>query len=82
MTKNVFVFRTNLRKLREERGLDRSDLVYASKITYQTIYRWETQALNSIDANTLAALCDVLQCDTSDMFNLVPVDETESLVAG
>lgn len=61
------VYRTRLKELREEKGLERMDIVYGARMTYQTIAKWESEPLQSIRADNVQAICSVLGCTPEEL---------------
>lgn len=73
-------FRTRLAELRERHGVSRMDLVRRADITYPTVMSWENDELTSVDADKLAALMRVFQCNMQDLLYIV--DERGEFVTG
>lgn len=57
----------NVKQLAEERGLSVADLARASGMVYDTAYRLFQPGRTRIDLVTLAAACEALDADVSDV---------------
>jgi DNA-binding Xre family transcriptional regulator len=69
-------FRTHLAKLRVERGIERMDLVRKAGLSYATVLSWENDLIQSIDANKLKPVMELLQCsDLNEMIEFVSIEE-------
>jgi len=68
-------FRTRLRQLMAERGLERMDIVRAAGISYPTVVKWETESLGTIEAPVLDALLKVLEVSQQDLIYLEEISE-------
>lgn len=56
-------FRTRLAELMNEKGLSRMDLVRATKMSYPTVVRYETEDMTSIDSQRISELMSALDCE-------------------
>ena len=72
-------FRTNLARLRKERGVERMDFVRKAGLSYNTVLNWENDVLASIDAHKLKQVMDLLNCtDLNEFIEFVEVDDEKS----
>lgn len=62
----------NLRPLMEARGLSRNRLAHLIDTRYEVVNKWYNGRVERIDADILARLCYVLQCEVSDIIFYVP----------
>lgn len=61
------MFRTNLRKLREDKGLSRMDIVRQAGVSYPTVLKWENSALRRLDSVKVKAVITLLECRSDDL---------------
>lgn len=61
-----------LRALMEERGLSRNQLAKLTGTRFEVINKWFAGSVERIDADVLARLCYVLNCDAGELIRYVP----------
>ena len=59
--------RIHLRELLEERKMSRNQLARAINSRFEVVDKWYDGELEKIDADILARICFVLQCDVKDI---------------
>lgn len=57
----------HLRELLEERHMSRNQLARAINSRFEVVDKWYQGELEKIDADILARICFVLQCDVKDI---------------
>lgn len=57
----------HLRERMEEQGLNRNQIASAIGTRFEVVDRWYQGDVSRIDADILARLCYVLECDVSDL---------------
>lgn len=62
----------SLRPLMEARGITRNRLARLIDTRYEVVDKWYHGRVERIDADILARLCYVLECDVSDIIRYVP----------
>ena len=73
--KQMTAVRTRLKELMEERNLKRMDIVRQANVSYPTIVRWESEALNELDTSVLIGICNVLKCTIDELIYAVYDEE-------
>jgi DNA-binding Xre family transcriptional regulator len=66
----------NVKQLADARGLNRADFARASGLSYDTAVRLFHDGRTRIDLYTLAAACEALDADVSDVLVWKEGDET------
>lgn len=73
--KTMAKIRTRLAELREKKGLTRMDIVRLAGLSYPTVSKWETGVLDSVEADTLASLSKILECNVVELIYVVDDDK-------
>lgn len=67
LVKDYGHIRIKLNKILEEKGLNRNQIATAIGSRFEVIDKWNSGSVEKIDADVLARLCFVLNCDVQDI---------------
>lgn len=62
----------NLEKLIAEKGISKTQLSYKAEISHTQINRFCKNDVSRIDLNTIARLCNILDCKIEDLITYEP----------
>lgn len=65
----------HLKELMEERGVTRNALARATNTRFEVINKWYHGHVEKIDADVLARICYILDCNPSDIILYTVSDE-------
>ena len=65
----------HLKELREERGVTRNALARATNTRFEVINKWYQGHVEKIDADVLARICYILDCNPGDIILYKVSDE-------
>ena len=66
---------THLKELMEERGVTRNALARATNTRFEVINKWYQGHVEKIDADVLARICYILDCNPGDIILYKVSDE-------
>lgn len=65
----------HLKELMEERGVTRNALARATNTRFEVINKWYQGHVEKIDADVLARICYILDCNPGDIILYIVSDE-------
>ena len=68
----------HLKELMEERGVTRNALARATNTRFEVINKWYHGHVEKIDADVLARICYILDCNPGDIILYTVSDENEN----
>ena len=66
-----------LKELLESRSISRNALAKCVNTNFDVIDRWWNDNVEKIDADIIARICYVLECDLTDLIEYIPPEEQE-----
>jgi DNA-binding transcriptional regulator YiaG len=70
-----FMFRSNLKAMRQKLGISRMDIVREARIAYTTVFSWEEKLFQILDPETTYKLTQLLGCSMSELVEFVSVPQ-------
>ncbi|QDW75322.1 helix-turn-helix transcriptional regulator [Lachnospiraceae bacterium KGMB03038] len=67
----------NIEAVLAEKGVSKTQLCYACRLQRTQLNNYCKNKVSRIDLNTLAKICDFLQCDVGEILRLEKEDEQE-----
>ena len=65
----------HLKEIMEKQNLTRNAVARAIDTRFEVVNKWYNGAVEKIDADILARLCYVLDCDAGDLIKYIPPEE-------
>ena len=65
----------HLKEIMEKQNLTRNAVARAIDTRFEVVNKWYNGSVEKIDADILARLCYVLDCDAGDLIKYIPPEE-------